>query len=108
MAPSKLEVDKFDGHDDFSMWRKKMKAVLVQYRCTNALVEIKEEKDKQLSITAQERQDMDEIVFSLIILSLADNVLRQVNEEELTANVWSKLESLYMTKSLTNKIFLKE
>ena len=82
MAPSKLEVNKFDNHGDFSMWHKKMKAVLVQHQCAKALMKIKGEKDKQLSMTAQERQGMDEMAFSLIIVSLVDNVLRQVNEED--------------------------
>ncbi|TXG72862.1 hypothetical protein EZV62_001441 [Acer yangbiense] len=43
-----------------------------------------------------------------IILNLFDNVLREVNEETTAYGVWNKLESLYMTKSLTNKIYLKE
>ncbi|TXG51781.1 hypothetical protein EZV62_024305 [Acer yangbiense] len=35
-------------------------------------------------------------------------VLREVNEEKTASDVWKKLESLYLTKSLTNKIYLKE
>ncbi|KAK0606563.1 hypothetical protein LWI29_000689 [Acer saccharum] len=48
------------------------------------------------------------MALSTIILSLSDNVLREVNDEKTTCNVWKKLESLYLTKSLTNKIYLKE
>lgn len=51
---------------------------------------------------------MQELAYSLLILNLSDNVLRQVNEDNTTAKVWLKLESLYMTKSLSNKIYLKE
>ena len=77
MAPSKLEVEKFDGYDDFGMWQKKMKAVLVQHRCSKALVkESKDEKDKKESLTEQESQEMNELAYSLLILNLADNVLR--------------------------------
>lgn len=54
---------------------------------------------------------MDELAYSLIILNLFDKVLRQVNGMNTgmntAAKVWSKLESLYMIKSLTNKIHLK-
>ena len=42
---------------------------------------------------------MDELAYTLLILNLSDNVLRQVNDEETTIKVWSKLESLYMVKS---------
>ena len=51
---------------------------------------------------------MDELAYSLLILSLTNNVLRQVNEEDTAAEVWTKLESLYITKTLTNEIYLKE
>ena len=39
---------------------------------------------------------------------MSDNVLREVNDEKTVCDVWKKLESLYFTKSLTNKIYLKE
>jgi len=77
MALCKLEVEKFDGHNDFRMWQKKMKAVLVQHRCSKALVEeLNNGKDKKESSTDQESQEMNELAYSLLILNLADNVLR--------------------------------
>ena len=45
---------------------------------------------------------------SAIQLCLADEVLREVADEDTTAGLWLKLESLYMTKSLTNKLYLKQ
>jgi hypothetical protein len=36
-----------------------------------------------------------------------DEVLFNIIEEETTTGLWNRLESLYMTKSLKNKIFLK-
>ena len=44
----------------------------------------------------------------MLILNLADNVLRQIDEENTALKVWNKLESLYMVNSLSNKIYLKE
>ncbi|GKE54085.1 hypothetical protein Tco_1489241, partial [Tanacetum coccineum] len=35
-------------------------------------------------------------------------VLREVTRETTAAGVWSKLETLYMTKSLANKLYLKK
>ena len=42
-----------------------------------------------------------------IILCLSDEVLCNVINEE-TIGLWCKPESLYMTKSLSNKFFLKK
>jgi hypothetical protein len=38
---------------------------------------------------------------------LADDVLFNIVAEKKIVGLWTKLESLYMMKSLTNKIFLK-
>ena len=40
-------------------------------------------------------------------MCLVDDALFNIVEEDSTTRLWVKLESLYMTKSLTNKIFLK-
>nr|GEW11139.1 retrovirus-related Pol polyprotein from transposon TNT 1-94 [Tanacetum cinerariifolium] len=43
------------------------------------------------------------------LLSCLDNkVLSEVNKEDSVAGVWLKLETLYMTKSLANKLYLKK
>ena len=55
-----------------------------------------------------DKQEIMENAYSLLILNLADNMLRQVDEEDTALKVWNKLESLYMVKSLSNKIYLKE
>ena len=44
---------------------------------------------------------------SAILLCLGNEVLREVVEEDTTTKLWLKLESLYMTKSLTNLLNLK-
>ena len=42
-----------------------------------------------------------------ILLCLGSEVLHEVVEEDTTTKLWLKLESLYMTKSLTNLLNLK-
>ena len=49
---------------------------------------------------------MVEKPYNVIILSLGDKVLRQVSKEKSATGVWSKLEGLYMTKSLVNRLNL--
>ena len=44
---------------------------------------------------------------SVIILSLGDTMLREVAKAKSTAELWLKLESLYMTKSLANRLHKK-
>src|SRR3954464_3710093 len=43
-----------------------------------------------------------------IILCLSDEVLYNVMNEDTAAGLWSRLESLYMTKSLSNKLYMKK
>jgi hypothetical protein len=47
-------------------------------------------------------------VVATIRLCLGDDVMYHVMDEESLAAVWLKLESRYMSKSLTNKLFLKQ
>ncbi|KAL6124038.1 hypothetical protein ACLB2K_076554 [Fragaria x ananassa] len=54
-----------------------------------------------------EMASLEEKAHSTILLCLADDIITEVAEEETAAGLWLKLESLYMTKSLTNKLLLK-
>ncbi|GJR18915.1 hypothetical protein Tco_0967442 [Tanacetum coccineum] len=46
--------------------------------------------------------------YSSLILCLGDRVLREVTKETTVAVIWMKLTSLYMTKSLANRLYLKK
>ena len=37
MGLSKVEIEKFDGKGNFSLWKKKMRAILVQQKCAKAI-----------------------------------------------------------------------
>ena len=41
-------------------------------------------------------------------LYLTDDVIYNVMDEETATRLWSRLETLYMTKSLSNKLYLKK
>lgn len=43
-----------------------------------------------------------------IILSLGDKTVREVQKEKTADQLWVKLESLYLKKSLHNRLFLKQ
>lgn len=85
-----------------------MRAILVQNQCSEALDEPpKIEKDKVEPTPAPKIRKINQLAYSLNILNLFDKILRQVNKENTTLKVWTKLESLYMARSLTSKIYLK-
>ena len=46
--------------------------------------------------------------YGTLILNLSDNIIRQVLEEETTHKLWKKLECLFTTKDLLNKMYLRE
>ncbi|GKC14004.1 retrovirus-related pol polyprotein from transposon TNT 1-94 [Tanacetum coccineum] len=56
-------------------------------------------------MTDEKYNSQDEKAHSTILLSLSDKVLYEVVDEETVVDVWKKLEKLYMTKLLTNKLF---
>ena len=47
-------------------------------------------------------------VVAVIRLCLADEVMYHVMDDKSPVGIWLKLESRYMSKSLTNKLYLKQ
>ena len=54
-----------------------------------------------------EWNDIDFRAKATIILCLLDEVLYNVMNEKTVADLWCRLERLYMTKSSSNKLFVK-
>lgn len=99
----KFDIEKFNEKNDFGLWRIKMRAILIQQGLDQAL------KGEQ----AMERDSKEMVqnlakVQSAIILCLGDKPLREVSKEDSAAAMWTKLESLYMTKSLANRLYMKQ
>ena len=55
-----------------------------------------------------EWNDIDFRSKAKIILCLSDEVFYNVMNEETAADLWCRLESLYMMKSFSNKLFMKK
>lgn len=102
---SKWDIEKFTGDNDFGLWKVKMEAVLIQQKCEKAL---KGEGALPVTMSQAEKTEMVDKARSAIVLCLGDKVLRDVAKEPTAASMWSKLESLYMTKSLAHRQFLKQ
>ena len=66
------------------MWKKKIRAVLVQQKCAKT---IGDPTDFPEVMKSSDKQEIMENAYSLLILNLADNVLRQVDAEDTTLKV---------------------
>jgi len=79
--------------------------VLIQQKCEKTL---KGDGTLPVTMSRAEKTEMVDKARSVIVLCLGDKVLREVPKEPNAASMWSKLESLYMTKSLPHRQFLKQ
>jgi len=101
---AKYKVENFDGHNSFSLWRVKMRALLAQQGLYMTLW-----KDKlPTTMKKDDQEELDIKALSAIQLCLSDEVLQEVVDEMTAIELWLRLESLYMTKSITNRLYLKQ
>ena len=101
---SKWDIEKFTGYNDLGLLKVKVEAVFIQQKCENVL-----KGECVLPVTmwqAKKSEMLDKA--SAIVLCLRDKDLRDVVKEPTATSMWSKLESLYMTKSLDHRQFLKQ
>ncbi|KAL8527828.1 hypothetical protein ACS0TY_005596 [Phlomoides rotata] len=82
-----------------------MKALLVYLGLGSAL---ESDEGQESSTTGAKKIEIGEKAHSAIILCLGDKPLREVSKEKTAINVWRKLESLYQTKSVSNKLYTKQ
>jgi len=105
MAPtgSRFEVQKFDGTGNFALWQTRVKDLLAQQGCLKALRDCKPAK--------MEDDDWEELQIQAartIRLCLSDQVMYHVMDENSPKKVWEKLESQFMSKTATTKVYLKQ
>ncbi|KAL8509344.1 hypothetical protein ACS0TY_016521 [Phlomoides rotata] len=82
-----------------------MKALLVHHGLASAL---KPDEGQESSASREKKTEIKEKAHSAIILCLGDKPLREVSKEKTVIDVWKKLESLYQTKSVSNKLYVKQ
>ena len=81
---AKFEIDKFNRKNDFSLWRVKMHALLVQQGLWKAL---KGKDALPATLSDEEKEDLLEWAHSAIQLSLVDEVLRETVDEDTVAGL---------------------
>ncbi|KAL8549278.1 hypothetical protein ACS0TY_008215 [Phlomoides rotata] len=80
----------FTGKGDFSIWKQKMKCILIHQRVFKAI-----DESYSTNETADKKTEMNEIGLSSIVLNLSDSVLRKVGQMDSAKDLWNKLEELY-------------
>nr|GEV25340.1 retrotransposon protein, putative, Ty1-copia subclass [Tanacetum cinerariifolium] len=101
----KFDLEKFNGSNDFTLWKVKMRALLVQQGCAVAL----EGKDKFPNDTKEEvKKEIMAKAHSVIFLSVTDEVLREVLDQMTASELWDKLCEKYQNNSLTNRLYQKQ
>ncbi|KAG6388780.1 hypothetical protein SASPL_150216 [Salvia splendens] len=105
MTITKTSIEKFDRNVNFSMWRLKMEAILIQDGCELALQGVEE---KPSEMTLQEFAELDKPARSGIILNLAYEVLAEVAAETTAKGMWDSLKAIYMKKTMENGLYLKQ
>ena len=117
----KVDIQKFDGEMSFNLWKVQMRAVLIQHGLWKVLQGphtkpstmtdeqwAEHQKKRRGKLTDEDWEELELKAVSAIQLCLAPHVLREVLDRTTALELWSRLEELYMQKSLANKIRLKE
>ncbi|GKE18328.1 hypothetical protein Tco_1425905 [Tanacetum coccineum] len=88
MSSHKFDLEKFNGSNDFTLWKVKMRALLVQQGCAVALEgEDKFPKDMKEEV----KKEILEKAHSAILLSVTDEVLREVVDQTTASGLWKKM-----------------
>lgn len=102
MSTLKFDLPQLNYTTRFSLWQVKIRAILAQTSDLDEALYSFGKKDAK-EWTAEEKQK-DRKALSLIQLHLSNTILQEVLEEKSAAAMWLKLESICMTKDLTNKM----
>ena len=104
MASSgKIEIEKFNGQN-FELWKLKMEDLLVD-KDQWITVDL---GTKPSGVTDEEWKKLDQKAKSTIRLCVSDSVLLNVSGKATMKALWDKLGTLYQSKSLVNKLFLRK
>ena len=89
-----IKIEKFNGKNNFNLWRIKMRALLKEQRvwALVAFASVKKEvtsesKEKASVSKTEELAEQEEKAHSLILLSLSDEVLYEVANEETASDL---------------------
>ncbi|KAK2972606.1 hypothetical protein RJ640_029225 [Escallonia rubra] len=99
----KYACEQFDGKTNFGIWQSTVKDILVQQRLLKPL-----QRNKPELMDQDDWEELQAKAVSTMWLNLAPKVKYQVLTETSPTALWQKLENIYMSKSLSNRLYLKK
>lgn len=123
MSGMKIDIEKFDGRMNFGLWQIQVKDVLIQSKLHKALkgrstpdsskkdgksTSDSSKQDFASSMSDEDWEEFDLRAASMIRLSLAKNILANVQGISKAKELWEKLEEMYQAKGVSNRVYLKE
>ncbi|CAL8115733.1 unnamed protein product [Prunus armeniaca] len=109
MSKGKMNTDlgpalkPFDGKDNFTDWQRMMKNVMIQQDLDDAL-----SGEKPTGMTDAKWTKVLKKAKSSIEIHLTRSVRSHITEKMTAQEAWEKLENVYMGKTVSNKLFLKD
>ena len=100
---AKFEVVKFSGHGNFRLWQTRVKDLLSQQGLLKTI-----KSQKPTKIKDEDWVDLQERAAGTIRLCLIDEIMYHVISLSFPDEIWKKLEPQFMSKTLTNKLYLKQ
>lgn len=112
---AKFDIEKFDGKGDFGLWKYKMLCQLEILGLDKCLQESKPDESgndtdgKGVDIKPEPvSEEKDRRCKNLICMSVNDTILRKIRKQPTALAVWKALEGDCQTKTLPNRIYLKQ
>jgi len=101
-STQRFKILLFDGKINFMIWQSTIEDLLVQRGLDQTL-----ENESLTSIKEIEWTKIQRRVVSTIWLVLAPEIKYSVLKETTPKTLWKKLENIYASKSLINRLYLK-
>ena len=84
MGETIFDIKKFDGTSDYCLWKKKLRAIMMQLKVDMTL---DEKPELPGTMTGFENSEMFKTAYGMLFLHLSDNVLRHVDGLEIAAEI---------------------
>jgi len=101
-STQRFEILLFDGKINFMIWQSTIQDILGKQGLNQAL-----EDEKPAAINEIEWTKIQRKVVSTIWLAFAPEIKHNMLKETTLKVLWEKLENIYVSKSLTNRLCLK-
>ncbi|KAJ9536138.1 hypothetical protein OSB04_un000681 [Centaurea solstitialis] len=98
-----IRIQTWNGDGDFSKWQFTTSAAL-RKNGVHPVVFAKDELDPNMSDL--KAKEMEAWAFTTLQMAMGENVISEIVSEKTASGIWSKLENLYLKKTLTNRLLL--